>query len=72
VALYRPDKSLQVMKEGLGEIRTDSPNALKIHVGVKSKLLLKRERSLVVTWPSAMQPSGGGAAAPASLTASTK
>jgi len=72
VALYRPDKSLQVMKEGLGEIRTDSPNALKIHVGVNSKLLLKRERSLVVTWPSAMQPSGGGAAAPASLTASTK
>jgi eukaryotic-like serine/threonine-protein kinase len=72
VALYRPDKSLQVMKEGLGEIRTDSPNALKIHVGVKSKLWVKRERSLVVTWPSAMQPSGGGAAAPASLTASTK
>lgn len=30
VALYRPDKSLQVMKEGLGEIRTDSPNAVKI------------------------------------------
>ena len=72
VALYRPDKSLLVMKEGLGEIRTDSPNALKIHVGVKSKLLVKRERSLVVTWPSAMQPSGGGTAAPASLTASTK
>jgi hypothetical protein len=50
----------------------DSPNALKIHVGVKSKLLVKRERSLVVTWPSALQPSGGGAPAPASLTASTK
>jgi serine/threonine protein kinase len=72
VALYRPDKSLQVMKEGLGEIRMDSPNALKIHVGVKSKLLVKRERSLVVTWPSAIQPSGGGATVPASLTASTK
>jgi serine/threonine protein kinase len=72
VALYRPDKSLQVMKEGLGEIRTDSPNALRIHVGVKSKLLVKRERSLIVTWPSAMQPSRGGAAVPASLSASTK
>jgi hypothetical protein len=72
VALYRPDKSLQVMKEGLGEIRTDSPNALKIHVGVKSKLLVKHERSLEVTWPSAIQPSAGGAAAPASLSASTK
>ena len=72
VALYRPDKSLQVMKEGLGEIRTDSPNALKIQVGMKSKLLVKRERSLVVTWPSATQPSGEGAAAPASLAASTK
>jgi hypothetical protein len=72
VALYRPDKSLQVMKEGLGEIRTDSPNALKIHVGVKSKLLVKHERSLEVTWPSALQPSAGGAAAPARLSASTK
>jgi hypothetical protein len=72
VALYRPDKSLQVMKEGLGEIRTDSPNSLKIHVAMKSKLLVKRERSLDVTWPSAMQPSGGGAVVPAGLSASTK
>ena len=72
VALYRPDKSLQVMKEGLGEIRTDSPNSLKIHVGLKSKLLVKHERSLDVTWPSAMQPSGGGAVVPAGLSASTK
>jgi len=72
VALYRPDKSLQVMKEGLGDIRTDSPNSLKIHVGMKSKLLVKRERSLDVTWPSAMQPSGGGAVLPAGLSASTK
>ena len=71
VALYRQDKSLLVMKEGLGEIRTDSPNSLKIHVGLKSKLLVKRERSLEVTWPSAMQPSAEGAA-PASLSASTK
>jgi serine/threonine protein kinase len=72
VALYRPDKSLQVMKEGLGEIRMDSANSLKIHVGLKSKMLVKHERSLDVTWPSAMQPSGGGAAVPAGLSASTK
>jgi len=71
VALYRQDKSLQVMKEGLGEIRTDSPNSLKIHVGFKSKLLVKRERSLEVAWPSAMQPFAEGTA-PASLSASTK
>jgi serine/threonine protein kinase len=71
VALYRPDKSLQVMKEGLGEIRTDSPNSLKIHVGFKSKLLLKRERALEVTWPSAMQPTAE-TTTPASLSASTK
>jgi hypothetical protein len=71
VALYRQDKSLQVMKEGLGEIRTDSPNSLKIHVGLKAKLLVKHERSLEVRWPSGMQPSAQGAAT-ASLSASTK
>lgn len=56
VALYRGDKSLQVAKEGLGEMRTDSSNLLRIHVAKKAKMLVKHENSLDVAWPSAMGP----------------
>jgi serine/threonine protein kinase len=56
VALYRADKSLQVAKEGLGEMRTDSSNMLRIHVSKKAKMLVKHENSLDVAWPSAMGP----------------
>jgi hypothetical protein len=56
VALYRADKSLQVAKEGLGEMRLDSTNLLRIHVSKKAKMLVKHENSLDVAWPSAMAP----------------
>jgi hypothetical protein len=56
VALYRADKSLQVAKEGLGEMRTDSSNTLHIHVSKKAKMLVKHENALDVAWPSAMGP----------------
>ena len=56
VVLYRADKSLQVAKEGLGEMRTDSPNMLRIHVSKKAKMLVKHENALDVAWPSAMGP----------------
>jgi len=56
VALYRADKSLQVAKEGLGEMRTDSTNMLRIHVSKKAKMLVKHENALDVAWPSAMGP----------------
>jgi hypothetical protein len=56
VALYRADKSLQVAKEGLGDMRTDAPNMLRIHVSKKAKMLVKHENSLDVAWPSAMSP----------------
>jgi hypothetical protein len=56
VVLYRADKSLQVAKEGLGEMRLDSPNMLRIHVSKKAKMLVKHENSLDVAWPSAMAP----------------
>jgi serine/threonine protein kinase len=56
VALYRADKSLQVAKEGLGEMRTDSTNTLHIHVSKKAKMLVKHENALDVAWPSAMGP----------------
>lgn len=56
VALYRPDKSLQMEREGLGEIRGDIMNNLTIHVTRRSKLLLKHQTFLDVIWPSAMTP----------------
>jgi serine/threonine protein kinase len=68
VALYRADKSLQVAKEGLGEIRTDGQNQLRIHVAKRSKLLVRHETSLDVAWPSAIGP----AVTSASFAASTK
>jgi hypothetical protein len=56
VALYRADKSLQMAKEGLGEVRIDSANLLRIHVSKKAKMLVKHENSLDVAWPTAMGP----------------
>jgi serine/threonine protein kinase len=56
VALYRADKSLQIAKEGLGEMRIDSTNTLHIHVSKKAKMLVKHENALDVAWPSAMGP----------------
>jgi Protein kinase domain len=52
VALYRPDKSLQVEKEGLAEMHADATSTLWIRVNRRSKLLIRRETSLEVTWPS--------------------
>ena len=70
VALYRPDKGLQTVKEGLGDIRSDVANTLRIHVGKRSKMLVRRETALDVSWPSAIAPSLGGSA-PASLSAAS-
>ena len=71
VVLYRPDKSMQAEKDGLGEIRVDSPNTLTIRVSRRSKLLVKHETSLEVTWPSAANPEKEGGATPP-LSASLK
>jgi hypothetical protein len=70
VALYRPDKGLQTVKEGLGDIRSDTANTLRIHIGKRSKMLVRRETALDVSWPSAVAPSPGGSA-PASLSAAS-
>jgi len=40
-------------KEGLAEIRSDLANALAVHVNRHSKLLVRRELALDVTWPAA-------------------
>jgi serine/threonine protein kinase len=72
VALYRPDKSLQTEKEGLGEIRTDCENALTIRVTRKAKHLIHHEAALEVIWPSAVaspSPTGG---TPTAFTAALK
>ena len=53
VALYRADQSLHTEKEGLAEIQPGSENKLAVHVGRKSKMLVKHETSLDVTWPGA-------------------
>jgi serine/threonine protein kinase len=60
VALYRSDKNLQLMKEGLGDIRADSSNVLRVRVTARSVLLVRHSRSLEVIWPSAVAPSSGG------------
>jgi hypothetical protein len=56
VALYRSDKSLQTEKEGLADIRADMQNNLRIHVAKHSKLLVRREVFLEVSWPAAITP----------------
>jgi serine/threonine protein kinase len=66
VALYRSDKSLLVQKEGLTELRTDNSNTLEIRVSRHKKLLLRREDSLEVTWPSAPASPAEHASAPLS------
>jgi len=52
VAVYRPDQSLLVEKEGLAELRGDATSTLGIRVNRRSKLLIRRETSLEVAWPS--------------------
>jgi Protein kinase domain len=73
VAVYRADKSMQVAKEGLGEIRTDGANTLHIHVSKKAKMLVRHETSLDVLWPSSTAPTSAAAgSASTKLSASTK
>jgi len=63
VALYKADKSLRLEKEGLAEIRSDLANTLAVHVNHHSKLLIRREFALDVTWPAAPVPASERAAA---------
>ncbi len=56
VALYKPDRSLQLEKEGFAETRGDGANTLAVHVTRRAKLLIRRELALEVTWPGALAP----------------
>jgi serine/threonine protein kinase len=53
VALYKPDRSLQLEKEGFAETRADIANTLGVHVTRRAKLLIRRELALEVIWPGA-------------------
>ena len=72
VALYRADKSLQTQKEGLGELRADGENTLTIRVSKRPKMLLRRETTLEVIWPSAISPQKQNAAGSPPVTAALK
>jgi hypothetical protein len=52
VALYKPDKSLRLEKEGLAEIRSDGSNMLAVHVNHHAKLLIRHEVAMEVAWPA--------------------
>jgi serine/threonine protein kinase len=52
VALYRADESLHMQKEGFAEIVSDGSNTLDIHVNRRSKLLIRKEAALEVSWPN--------------------
>ena len=56
VALYRPDKSLQTEKEGLGELLANTENVLTIRVSKRPKMLVRHQTALDVIWPSAIAP----------------
>ena len=56
VALYKPDRSLQLEKEGFAETRSDGANTLAVRVMRRAKLLIRRELALEVTWPGALAP----------------
>jgi serine/threonine protein kinase len=63
VALYKADKTLRLEKEGLAEIRSDLQNTLSVRVNHHSKLLVRRELALDVSWPAASVPASERAAA---------
>jgi hypothetical protein len=52
VVLTRPDTTLLLEKKNTTQIRPDTSNFLGVHVLKRSKLLVKRETSLEVVWPS--------------------
>jgi serine/threonine protein kinase len=57
VALYKADRSLQVEKEGLAEISSDAENTLAVRVSRRTKLLIRKEWALDVSWPGSSPPS---------------
>jgi serine/threonine protein kinase len=57
VVLYHADDSLHLQKEGFAEIVSAGSNTLDIRVNRRSKLLIRKEAALEVTWPKASSAS---------------
>jgi serine/threonine protein kinase len=51
VALYKPNRSLQLEKEGLAEISSGGQNSLAVRVNRRTKMLVRKELALEVIWP---------------------
>lgn len=56
VALYRPDQSLHLERDGLAEIQNASANLLSIKVVKHAKMIVKRDAALEILWPGAPPP----------------
>jgi hypothetical protein len=72
VALYKPNRSLQLEKEGLAEISSEGGNTLSVHVNRRTKLLVRKELALEITWPGSSAPSTTHNSALAAASASLK
>jgi hypothetical protein len=53
VAYYKPDRNLQMEKEGLAEISSNGENVLSVTVNSRTGLLFHRALTLAVAWPGA-------------------
>jgi len=65
VAYYKPDRSLQLEKEGLAEISASGENVLSIGMNARTGLLFRRTFALRVVWPGAQPARSEHAPAPA-------
>ena len=68
VAYYKPDRSLQMEKEGLAEISANGGNVLSVTVNSRTGLLFHRALTLAVAWPGA-QPAPSEHAPATAMTA---
>ena len=51
VALYRPNQSLHLEREGLADLRSGAVNLISIRVVRRAKMLVKRDTALEILWP---------------------
>jgi len=72
VVLYRADDSLHIQKEGFGEIVSGSSNTLDIHVNRRSKLLIRKEAALEISWPNPHAATAESTSPPAPSSSSAK
>jgi hypothetical protein len=72
VALYKPDRTLVLEKEGLAEISSDGENKLAVRVNRRTKLLVRHELALAVSWPGSPASSAAHHAPAPTTTAAMK